>query len=99
MSDLINRKSALKALRPIMRKSDYFYEMLKAIQDIPSAQSERKKGKWIIKGNPKTGWYSITCPECGEDVTSTAPCIGFYPNVKVTWDYCPNCGTDMRGKE
>lgn len=40
MSDLINRKLALKALRPIMRKSDYFYEMLKAIQDIPSAQSD-----------------------------------------------------------
>ena len=40
MSDLINRKSALKALRPIMRKSDYFYEILKAIQDMPSAQPE-----------------------------------------------------------
>lgn len=44
MSDLINRKSALKALRPIMRKSDYFYEMLKAIQDIPPAEPEQR---WI----------------------------------------------------
>lgn len=59
----------------------------------------RKKGKWIIKDNPGTGWYRITCSECGEDVTSTAPCIGFYPNAKVMWDFCPNCGADMRGED
>lgn len=64
----------------------------------PSTQSERKNGRWIIKDNPGTGWYRVTCSECGEDVTSTAPCIGFYPNAKVTWDYCPNCGADMRGE-
>ena len=63
------------------------------------AQSERKRGTWIIKDNPGTGWYRVTCSECGEDVTSTAPCIGFYPNAKVTWDYCPNCGADMRGEQ
>ena len=63
------------------------------------AQLERKKGTWIIKDNPGTGWYRVTCSECGEDVTSTAPCIGFYPNAKVTWDYCPNCGADMRGEQ
>lgn len=61
---------------------------------------QRKKGKWIIKDNPGTGWYRITCSECGEDVTSTAPCIGFYPNAKVMWDFCPNCGAEMtEGKE
>lgn len=59
-------------------------------------QPERMRGTWIIKDNPGTGWYRVTCSECGEDVTSTAPCIGFYPNAKVTWDYCPNCGADMR---
>lgn len=54
-----------------------------------------RHGKWIIRDNPGTGWYMITCSECGEDVTSTAPCIGFFPNAKVTWDYCPNCGARM----
>ena len=65
------------------------------VKDMPTIE-ERKKGEWIIKDNPGTGWYRVTCSECGEDVTSTAPCIGFYPNAKVTWDYCPNCGADMR---
>ena len=69
----------------------------KKLSDVSSVQP--KTGEWIIKDNPETGWYRITCSECGEDVTSTAPCIGFYPNAKVTWDYCPNCGADMRGDE
>ena len=64
------------------------------IEELPSAQPVRH-GKWIIRDNPGTGWYRITCSECGEDVTSNAPCIGFFPNAKVTWDYCPECGAKM----
>jgi len=54
-----------------------------------------RHGKWIIRDNPGTGWYRVTCSECSEDVTSTAPCIGFLPNAKVIWDYCPYCGARM----
>ena len=57
-----------------------------------------RHGKWIIRDNPGTGWYRITCSECGEDVTSTAPCIGFFPNASVTWNYCPHCGAKMDGE-
>jgi len=57
---------------------------------------ERKRGKWIIKDNPGTGWYRVTCSECGEDVTSTIPVIGFFPNAKPIWNFCPDCGADMR---
>ena len=63
------------------------------IENMPSVQSERSKGKWIIQDNPGTGWYRITCSECGEDVTSEAPTIGFMPECKVLWDYCPYCGS------
>ena len=52
-------------------------------------------GRWIIRDNPGTGWYRITCSECGEDVTATAPCIGCVPNAKVNWNYCPECGARM----
>ena len=46
-----------------------------------------RHGRWIIKDNPGTGWYRVTCSECGEDVTSVAPVIGFFPKAKVTWDF------------
>ena len=58
-----------------------------------------RHGHWIIKDNPGTGWYRVTCSECGEDVTSTVPVIGFFPNAKAIWNYCPNCGAKMDGEQ
>jgi len=106
MNDSISREAAIDALgeKPLAW-TDSEYELalqqqwesdVDAIKALPSAQPERKKGKWIIRDNPGTGWYRVTCSECGEDVTSTAPAIGFLPNAKVLWDYCPWCGADMR---
>lgn len=63
---------------------------------MPTIEAEPvKHGRWIIRDNPGTGWYRVTCSECGEDVTSTVPVIGFFPNAKVVWDYCPYCGARM----
>lgn len=46
------------------------------------SQSERKKGRWIDKGMEGSWNY---CSVCGERA------IDLY-------DYCPNCGADMRGE-
>ena len=95
--DAISRHAVLKLLSTIPPEEAMTKALLiQGVKQMDAAQPERKRGKWIIKDNPGTGWYRVTCSECGEDVTSTAPCIGFYPNAKVTWDYCPNCGADMR---
>ena len=97
MDDAISRRAVLKLLSPIPPEEAMTKAILiQSVKQMDAAQPEWKRGKWIIKDNPGTGWYRVTCSECGEDVTSTAPCIGFYPNAKVTWDYCPNCGADMR---
>ena len=70
--------------------------LIQVIAHQPTIDAEPvRHGKWIIRDNPGTGWYRVTCSECGEDVTATAPCIGFYPNARVTWNYCPNCGAKM----
>jgi hypothetical protein len=76
--DLISRQEALKALRPIMRKSDYFYEILKAIQDIPSAQPEEvmphRNYKYLSDYWCECGWHLGKkgevkyCSECGRKV-------------------------------
>lgn len=69
-------------------------------RQIPAADVvERKTGKWIIKDNPGTGWYRVTCSACGEDVTSTAPVIGFFPDAEVIWNYCPECGSYNGGDD
>ena len=100
MDDLISRQAAIEALKraEALTRAFGYHFVIDTIRELPSAQPQRKTGRWIIKDNPGTGWYRVTCSECGEDVTSTAPCIGFYPNAKVTWDYCPNCGALMDGE-
>ena len=50
------------------------------IADLPSA--DRPKGEWIY--NDKQGTFKIyTCSECGL-------------NMETEWDFCPNCGAEMR---
>ena len=104
MSDLISREAALKCFHSWVDKYGDVYtpdEMpeYQAIEALPSAEPERKHGKWIMEDNPGTGWYRVTCSECGENVTSEIPMIGFIPNAKALWDYCPYCGADMRGEQ
>ena len=54
----------------------------------PSAQPERKRGKWIRqdrqdnKGKPLYGWYQ--CSECGAFIGSNEA------------NFCSECGADMR---
>ncbi len=51
---------------------------------------ERKKGKWIPKFDGKFtgGAYWFSCSKCKRIV----------PDVRNGgWNYCPNCGADMRG--
>ena len=83
----------------VYKKSDK-KEIRDYIECAPTIDAEPVRlGKWIVKENHGTGWYRITCSECGEDVTSTAPCIGYMPIIKVLWDYCPDCGARMDGDE
>lgn len=70
------------------------------IKRLPSAQPERKKGRWqeitesdcsgydpVLAGydDPVVGYVCSTCHE------------GYEKEVmgKVTWKYCPNCGAQM----
>jgi hypothetical protein len=58
--------------------------ILQAIQEQPTIDPERKKGKWIDKSGGIEGAWNY-CSVCGEQA------IDLY-------DFCPNCGADMRGE-
>lgn len=96
MSDLISRRAAIDALGKTL---DELYENIKKgatfpqrqwfdgmaqaqsiLENLPSAQPERKKGKWTNE-NGADGWNR--CSVCGELAIDL-------------FDYCPNCGADMR---
>ena len=91
--DTISRAAAIDALDEIESEVadgyGYQYEKWrKYFCGLPSAQTERKKGEWINRGR------IIRCNKCK---------IG-YATVKgmksaLTYNFCPNCGADMRRNE
>lgn len=100
MDDLINRQEAIDAIRASTSKYTGFMGMemytdddaVEAINDVPSAEPERKKGKWIVTDRDE----NCNCSECGKDPLS------FVSGSEYWWvdtlpNFCPNCGANMRG--
>lgn len=93
MSDSIDRVAVLEDLEKRMA-DDYVdaARFAEYIRTLPSAQPERKKGKWIEQDD---GWDGIyyECSECKEAFTL----IDGTPTDNL-YNFCPNCGADMRGE-
>ena len=90
--DLISRQAAIDAIQTINSEGDSLINSVLGIIelkiiDLPSAQPERR-GRWIQHHGEDFGRCS--CCACPEEV---------YGYVKVHWNFCPNCGADMRGEE
>ena len=93
MDDLISRQNAINTAL------DFFVEFLggafheddqkilmKRMNELPSAEPERKTGKWIYK---HCVWF---CSECGENPTKG---MGYVQGHDELYDFCPNCGAAM----
>ena len=90
MDDLISRQAAIDAIMCEPTDAHYPSWYAERLEQLPSAQQERKKGKWIY--HSEIGWGDTwLCDQCGEKTTSTV--MG-----KPRANYCPMCGADMRGE-
>ena len=60
------------------------------IDDLPTIKPEHKKGMWVKTGqsfiNPNK-FRNYFCSECGYEIE------------KIKYNFCPNCGEDMRGEQ
>ncbi len=86
MSDLIKRSDAIKSLDNAWINGTSLLdanEAVKQLKDLPSA--DRPQGEWIDRSGGIEGAWNY-CSVCGEQA------IDLY-------DFCPNCGADMRGKD
>lgn len=104
MSDLISRQDTIDRINEYIEEyseidsdgnhSEKWCAMQEAkmtIENMPSAQPERKHGYWVesqehvYMGNSVKEWTNWYCSECDA------------PNDKPS-DFCPSCGADMRGE-
>lgn len=61
------------------------------LECMPSAQPERKKGKWHQRFYSKV--EMMVCSECGNEFSYDAE------TGLRDYNFCPNCGADMREDE
>lgn len=96
-NDLIDRQAAIDALNKLDVSDgvgisavacDLQEEAIRSIENLPSAQPERKKGEWTIDEDCEGKSRTVTCNLCGYE--------------EFNWhnpNFCPNCGADMRGEQ
>jgi len=66
-------------------------DAMNTLRNVPSAQPKRKKGKWIMCRS-RSYATKYRCNKCGQETDDTI--MG-----KPRWNYCPNCGADMREEQ
>ena len=101
MSDLISRQEAIDALdkrfdNVPMEQTAEILKLRKDLRELPSIQSKQKRGKWIY-GEDEYGIDGYHCDKCGFfvpwDYTHK------FINYIEDYNFCPNCGADMRGEQ
>jgi len=94
MDDLISRQAAIDAIYhhfPAVSRT----RARTMLHEVPSAQPERRKGKWDFMG-----WQMFQCSECKHTFTQDF-LEGWreYTYEPSFPPFCPNCGADMRGEQ
>ena len=100
MKDLIDRQAAIRWVKtecnPYGKPTLDFEsgkKVIEYLEQLPSAQPERKKGRWIdaVLPNDSGGLQVQVCDQCNT----------FFPLAYTGGghNFCPNCGADMRGEE
>ena len=88
MDDLISRQAAIDALTEYGSGNNIYMsvrELKRRIETLPSAQPERKKGKWVLVTD-RNGQH-FECDQCGEW------------RYRQKQNFCGECGAYMRGEQ
>ena len=82
-------------------KFDAWQEIIDALESIPAADVRPVvRGKWILyKDRDSTGKFEYvqwSCSACKSNVRTGQPRFDSTLRERPRFNYCPNCGADMR---
>lgn len=89
---MVSRQAAIDGKICIRRSNgveiyDDYVVPVEYLEQLPPAQPERIKGRWI-SADAIFGGEPFYCSKCGENTRDTV--MG-----KPRWNFCPNCGAEM----
>ena len=99
VNDTISRKAAIVAVCKFECEKGFCgvpCAEVDALKALPSAQPEWKKGKWVY-AEDEYGIDGYHCNQCGFFVPWDY--IHKFINYIEDYNFCPNCGADMRGEQ
>ena len=93
MADLIDRQDVDVLIDSLMYDDDLMlqrkvWEVLHRIQDLPSAEPERRTGKWVDDGTE----LGLCCSECQKSMDDYVESLD-YIYLSEMPIFCPNCGS------
>ena len=93
MSDLIDRQAVIDEIEFYQINPQHFgfIELIDDIKALPSVTPTERTGHWIEKEDFNGDTY-YDCSECGESF-----CLMDGTPTDNLYNFCPNCGADMRG--
>ena len=87
MSNLIRRQDAIDVVAKFYK---YESDRMTALQELPTVEARPVvKGEWLYERETYNTCSAWKCSNCGE-------CYGL-PFIKDEYNFCPECGADMRG--
>ena len=103
MSDLISRQAAIDAIRASTSKYTGLMEMemytdddaVEAIEGVPPAQPERKKGRWVPHIEKSREYIGTVLVNVTYDYWLCDTCGYRVENGQPTYNFCPNCGAEQ----
>ena len=97
MSDLIDRQAAINAVNTaLFPKINTAKDAVKALRDLPAAEPERKKGKWIPHREKSREYIGTVLVSVEYDYWLCDACGYRVENGQPMYNFCPYCGADMR---